>query len=162
MGRKLNGLLVRDKYDAAYSCKLSRHLASRPNVVDCAFRSHPPGIGRYVTSLNNLEDEYRTELLCYVMVGQLVAQARTGGWLRGDHSADLLSIWANGNAAQVDWLDRLQLRALSEKVALVFAGLPGFADSDSLAHLFTDGWRMDYRSPIVRRIYTACENELKR
>lgn len=106
---------------------------------------------------SNLDDEARAELLCYLAVGQLVARARTGDWLRTDHMVELLTIWQNGNGAQVDWLDRLHLGALSEKVALDFAGLPGFADSDSLAQLFTDGWRMDYRSPIVRKIYEACE-----
>jgi hypothetical protein len=50
---------------------------------------------------------------------------------------------------------------LSEKVALDFAELPNFADPASLAELFTDGWRMDYRSPNVWNIYAACKDELK-
>jgi hypothetical protein len=110
---------------------------------------------------SNLDDEARAELLCYLVVGQLVARARTGSWLRTDHVVEILSIWANGNGAQVDWLDRLHLGALSEQVVLDFAELPGFADSDSLAQLFTDGWRLDYRSPIARRIYKTCEDGLE-
>ena len=109
----------------------------------------------------NLDDEARAELLCYLAVGQLVARARTGGWLRTDHVVELLDIWLKGNGAQANWQDRLYLGALSKNVALDFAGLPGFADSDSLAQLFTDGWRMDYRSPFVGQIYSACEDELK-
>lgn len=108
---------------------------------------------------SNFDDEARAELLCYLVVGQLLAQARTGGWLRTDHAAELLNIWANGNSAQVDWLDRMYLGAQSGKVATGFAGLPGFADPDSLAQLFTDGWRLDYRAPRVQTIYAACKSE---
>jgi hypothetical protein len=110
---------------------------------------------------SHLDDEARAELLRYLVVGQLVARTQTGGWLRTDHVVELLSIWLNGNGARANWLDRVYLGALSEKVALNFAELPGFADSESLAQLFTDGWRMDYRSPSAGRIYSACEDELK-
>ena len=114
-----------------------------------------------LASSNNFDDEARAEFLCYLVVGQLVARARTGGWLRTDHAVELMNIWTNGNGARVGWLDRLHIAALSEKVATGFAGLPGFVDSDSLVQLFTDGWRMDYRSPRVRTIYSACTNESK-
>lgn len=111
--------------------------------------------------LSNLDNEARAELLCYLVAGQLVARARTGDWLRTDHVVELLNIWLRGNGAHTNWLDRVQLGALSEKVALDFAELPESADSNSLAQLFTDGWRMDYRSPIVRTIHAACELKLK-
>ncbi|MFM0416002.1 hypothetical protein [Paraburkholderia aromaticivorans] len=109
----------------------------------------------------NLDDEARAELLCYLVVAQRVALARTGSWLRTDHVVESLDIWLRGNGARASWRDRLRLGALSEMVALDFAGLPWAADSDSPAQLFTDGWRMDYRSPIVRAIYAACEARLK-
>lgn len=122
----------------------------------------PPGhCQTMLASSSDFDDEARAELLCYPVVGQLVARARTGGWLRTAHAVELMNIWAIGNGARVDWLDRLHLGAQSEKVAAGFAELPGFADSDSLAQLFTDGWRMDYGSPHVRTIYNACKNESK-
>ena len=110
---------------------------------------------------SNLDDEARAELLCYLVVAQLVALARTGSWLRTDHVVESLDIWLRGNGARASWRDRLHLGALSEMVALDFAELPWAADSDSLAQLFTDGWRMDYRSPFVGQIYSVCEDELK-
>ena len=109
----------------------------------------------------NLDDEARAELLCYLVVAQLVALARTGGWLRTDHVVESLNIWLKGNGARAAWRDRLHLGALSEKVALDFAGFPECANSQSLARLFTDGWRMDYRSPFVGQIHSACKGELK-
>ncbi|MFM0283173.1 hypothetical protein P0D75_34725 [Paraburkholderia sediminicola] len=111
---------------------------------------------------SNLDDDARAELLCYLVVGQLVARARTGGWLRTDHVEELLNIWLKGNGARTYRLECLYIGALSEEVALDYAELPEFANSESLAQLFTDGWRMDYRSPSVGRIYSACEDELKR
>jgi hypothetical protein len=74
---------------------------------------------------------------------------------------ELLHIWFSGNGAEADWREAAHLGALSEKVSLDFANLPNFADSAWLAKLFTDGWRMNYRSPNVWNIYAACEDALK-
>jgi hypothetical protein len=109
-----------------------------------------------------LDEEARTELLCYLVVGQLVAHARTGEWLRTDHLVESTRIWLAGNGAKANWSDRVRLGALSEKAARDFTGLPRFADTIFLAKLFTDGWRLDYRSPVVRGIHAACESKLSR
>jgi hypothetical protein len=109
---------------------------------------------------SNLDDEARAELLCYLVVGQLVARSRTGAWLRTDHLVESTRIWLAGNGADADWTERVHLGALSERIALDFSELPRFADAASLARLFTDGWRLDYRSPIVRGIYAACKSEV--
>jgi hypothetical protein len=42
---------------------------------------------------DNLDDEARAELLCYLVVGQLAARARTGEWLRTDHLVESTRIW---------------------------------------------------------------------
>ncbi|WP_421377163.1 hypothetical protein ACOCG7_05900 [Paraburkholderia sp. DD10] len=107
-----------------------------------------------MTYLSNLDDQARAELLCYLVVGQLVARARTSGWMRTDHVVELLSIWLNGNGARADWTDCVHLGALSEKVALGFAEFPMFADSYFLAQLFTDGWRLDY--PLTKCSQDLC------
>jgi hypothetical protein len=108
----------------------------------------------------HLDDEARAELLCYLVVGQLVARSRTGEWLRTDHLVESTRIWLASNSAEARWTERVHLGALSEQIALDFAELPRFSDAASLAKLFTDGWRLDYRSPIVRGVYAACKSEL--
>lgn len=108
----------------------------------------------------SLDDEARAELLCYLVVAQLIARARTGAWLRTDHLVESTRIWLAGNGADAGWLERVHLGALSETIALDFAEQPCFANAPELAKLFTDGWRLDYRSPTVRGIYAACRNEL--
>jgi hypothetical protein len=108
-----------------------------------------------------LDDEARAELLCYLVVAQLVARSRTGEWLRTDHFVESLNIWLNGNGGEADWLERMQMKSLSELVAMDFGKLPHLADEAKLAELFTDGWRLDYRSPVVRSIHVACETDLR-
>ncbi|TGP41620.1 hypothetical protein EN871_21755 [bacterium M00.F.Ca.ET.228.01.1.1] len=100
------------------------------------------------------------ELLCYLVVAQLIARARTGEWLRTDHFVESLNIWLNANGAHADWIERMQLKMQSEMVAMDFGALPHMADEAKLAELFSDGWRLDYRSPVVQSIYAACEREL--
>jgi hypothetical protein len=110
---------------------------------------------------NNLDDEARAELLTHLVVGQLVAQARTGEWLRTDHLVESTRIWLNSNGVDdADWTERVRIGTLSQLIALDFIGLSRFWHADSLVKLFTDGWRLDYRSPIVRGIHAACERQM--
>ncbi|NYH12978.1 hypothetical protein [Paraburkholderia bryophila] len=95
---------------------------------------------------NRFDDEARAELLCYLVVAQLIAQARTGAWLRTDHLVESMRIWLAGNGADANWENRVRLGVLSETIALEFAEQPRFASAAELAKLFTDGWRLDYRS----------------
>lgn len=111
--------------------------------------------------MRSFDDKARAELLCYLVVAQLIARARTGDWLRTDHFVESLNIWLNANGAQVDWLERIYFKSVSEIVASDFGNLPHFADESKLAELFTDGWRLDYRSLVVRSIYAVCGTEFR-
>lgn len=46
---------------------------------------------------SRFDDEARGELLCYLVVGELVAMARTGNWLKTGHLVELAHIWMNAN-----------------------------------------------------------------
>ncbi|MFM0005123.1 hypothetical protein PQR57_29450 [Paraburkholderia dipogonis] len=107
-----------------------------------------------------LDEETRAKLLCYLAIAQLVSRARGGDWLRKDHLVESTRIWLAGNGAKANWSERVQLGTLSERIALDLTGLPDFADAEYLARLFTDGWRLDHRSPVVRGIYSACVAKL--
>ncbi|MFM0178738.1 hypothetical protein PQR52_09745 [Paraburkholderia aspalathi] len=113
-----------------------------------------------MTESDGLDDEARAELLCYLVIAQLVGTARGGDWLRTDHLVESTRIWLAANGAKANWSERVRLGSLSEKVALGLAALPGLNDAEYLAKLFTDGWRLDYRSPVVCEIHTACVAEL--
>jgi hypothetical protein len=100
------------------------------------------------------------ELLCYLVVAQLVAHARTGEWLRTDHLAESARLWTDATGAPAGWLERIELGQMSAAVAAEFLPPYGFVDADLLMSLFKDGWRVNLPSPVVRRIYNACVAKL--
>ena len=110
----------------------------------------------------NHGDETRAELLSYLVVGQLIAHARTGQWLKTAHSVELLRIWENRNGPRFDWLDQARLSILTQEVAAGFLDSPESGDAD-LRMLFLSGsWHLDYQAPTVMRIFRACEATLRR
>lgn len=106
--------------------------------------------------LGDLDDEARAELLCYLVAGQLVAKARTGAWLSPRHIVELMEIWMLGNGAGEEWTEEFEFGLNSVEIAKDFLGVPDFAEPTMLAQLFTDGWRLDYRSPAVQDMYETC------
>ncbi|REE19874.1 hypothetical protein B0G71_2991 [Paraburkholderia sp. BL27I4N3] len=62
-----------------------------------------------ISPANNLGDDSRAELLCYLVVAQLVAMARAGDWLRTDHLVESGRIWCKANGARFDWQQRIAL-----------------------------------------------------
>lgn len=110
---------------------------------------------------SNLDRDARAELLCYLVVAQLVAHARTGKLLRTDHLVESARMWTDSNGAQGTWLTRSELGQASAAIAPDFLKVAAFCDSDSLATLFTDGWRLDYRCSLVRWLHDICDAHLQ-
>jgi hypothetical protein len=106
----------------------------------------------------NLDDEARAELLCYLVVGHLVAMARTDTWLRTDHLVESALIWVASNGADCAWSERAEFARASAGLASELV----LDDAVELARLFTDGWRLDYRSPVVQGIHRLCVAYLTR
>ena len=96
----------------------------------------------------HLDDTARAELLCYLVVGQLIAMARTGEWLRTDHLIESARSWLASNGAACEWPERLELAEASRVLAPNVLALPPFRDSRLLANCSrTDGdWITAYRS----------------
>lgn len=109
----------------------------------------------------NSLDDARAELLCYLVVAELVAMARTGEWLRTDHLVESGRIWCNATDARFDWVERVSLGQIAAELAPLVRETFGLTREQSLAPLFVDGWMLDRESPFVRRIQAACEGELK-
>jgi hypothetical protein len=105
-----------------------------------------------------LDSEARAELLCYLVVGQLIAMARTGTWLRTDRVIESARIWLINNGADCDWLERASLGQASVELALLFS--PEFQDPAALTRLFTDAWRLDYRAVTVQHLHRMCAAHL--
>jgi len=86
-----------------------------------------------------LDDEARAELLCYLVIGELVAMARTGSWLRTDHLVESSRIWLKANGATCHWQDRIALAGAAAELAPGILRTFPLATERSLAQLFADG-----------------------
>jgi hypothetical protein len=108
----------------------------------------------------NLDDEARNELLTYLVASQLVARARSGEWLKLEYVSESESLWLKANGGNCDAVERLRLGVESFKVASELLVFPVMKDLAFLTRMFTDSWRLDYRSPIVRSIFDVCAHHL--
>jgi hypothetical protein len=113
-----------------------------------------------VTIPYNLDDEARAELLTYLVASQLIGRARSGEWLKIDHLIESEQLWLKANGGNCDLPDRLRLAADSLRIASGVLVFPAMQDLALLTRLFTDGWRLDYRSPVVRGLFDVCTNHL--
>ncbi|MFL9892427.1 hypothetical protein [Paraburkholderia sp. RL17-381-BIF-C] len=107
-------------------------------------------------------DITRAELLCYLVVAEFVAMARTGEWLRTDHLVESGRIWCNANGARFDWQERISLGQIAAELAPRVRGTFGLTRERSLVPLFVDGWMLDRESPGVCGIYEVCAARLRR
>jgi len=114
------------------------------------------GSRHFVPDVPNLDNEARSELLSYLVVSQLVSRSRTEGWLTTVHLAELEQIWLTANGGRCGLADSLGLAKMSVVVAGRVWQLPPFRDAGFHAKFFTDGWRLDYRSSLVRCLYESC------
>ncbi|MHB9842093.1 hypothetical protein Q8F57_045825 [Paraburkholderia terrae] len=108
------------------------------------------------------DDDARAEMLCYLVVGELVAMARTGDWLRTDHLVELSCIWMHANGAHPEWRDRISIVRMAVDLAPDVLATSGLRTEKALAPLFTDGGRLDYRVPVVGEIHERCAARLQR
>jgi hypothetical protein len=108
----------------------------------------------------NMDDEARGELLTYLVASQLVARARSGEWLTPEHLRESETLWLKANGGNCDVVDRHRLGDESYKVASELLSIPMMKELASLTLMFADGWRLDYRSPIVRGIFDICVHHL--
>jgi hypothetical protein len=102
-----------------------------------------------------VDDDTRAELLTFLVVGQLLAYARCGEWLRTDHLIESCQIWLSSNGARCDWLERAHLVEASRDLAVRAQHLPLPRDEFGLLKLFNPqgGWFLDYRSPVVQELH---------
>ena len=108
-----------------------------------------------------LDGPERADLLCFLVIAQLIGHASTGEWLRTDHVVEATRMWLASNSAECDWLDRVKLAQTSAAIAPQFLVFPCFRDAKDIVKLFVDGWRLDYRSPTVRGMLDVCMEHLR-
>ena len=111
------------------------------------------------TKLDNAE---RADLLCFLVMAQLIGHAGTGDWLRTDHVVEAIRMWLASNSAECGWFERVELARMSVDLAPEFLVFPPFRDAKEIVKLLADGWQLDYRSPIVRGMLDVCTEHLRK
>jgi hypothetical protein len=109
----------------------------------------------------SFDDEARAGMLCHLVVGELVSMARTGNGLRTGHLVELAHIWMNANGARCDWQERVATARMAADLAPDVLAASSLTTEKMLVQLFTDGWRLDYRRPVVREIPDMCAARLR-
>lgn len=109
---------------------------------------------------SNFDDERRADLLCHLVIAQLIARVRTNEWLRTDHLVESRRMWSHVNGVSPDWFEGVRLGRTSEQLAMSIWAIELLHDVEELSKLFTAGPRLDYRSPIVRGIFDVCAARL--
>jgi hypothetical protein len=106
---------------------------------------------------DNLDDDGRVDLLCHLVVAQLVGRVMTGQWLEPALVVGSTRVWSRANGASPMWLESIQLGCLSEDVAAQLWCLKPLRVPGKIAKLFADSGRLDDGSPIVQNLRGVCE-----
>ncbi|MCC8397489.1 hypothetical protein LJ656_33585 [Paraburkholderia sp. MMS20-SJTR3] len=110
----------------------------------------------------NLDDDARAELLCYLLVSQLLARRRTGNWLSSNRLIERARRWLGLNDGYSGWFDRARLCALSEVLAADLEPQISIVASNRLAALFYENQRLNYRRPLTRFLHNICAERLRK
>lgn len=104
----------------------------------------------------HLAPQLRTDLLCHLVVMQLLARANTDGWAGADRLVEVIRAWSRDNVISIDWFESARLAHLSQQLATVLWMLEPLRSAGRLTKLFAVDWRLDNESPIVRKIRDVC------
>ena len=88
-----------------------------------------------MTEDNRLDDAERADLLCFLVMAQLIGHASTDKWLRTDHVVEAARIWAASNSADCGWLDRAKLARIAADIAPTLLVFPCFRETKELVKL---------------------------
>lgn len=70
-----------------------------------------------MSDVPTLDGQARAELLCYLVVKQLLAHVHRGRWLRPDHSVESIRIWLIARREYCSVFEGIGFGQLLEKVA---------------------------------------------
>ncbi|WOD13702.1 hypothetical protein [Paraburkholderia kirstenboschensis] len=105
----------------------------------------------------NLDLHARAKLLAYLVASHLLARQMTGEWLSVDHLVESTVLWLKANGGGADVMERVMLSARAHDIARGLENTLGSAVApDSVAALFCENLRLDFRSPVARDIYQHC------
>lgn len=113
-----------------------------------------------MTAPERLNDEARCDLLCHLVVVQLIEHARSGKWPRAAQIAESIRLWFGSDRVRTTRTEQVMLARTATALAPAFLQQPAFRDIATLSRLSFDIWRMNFASPLLRTLRAACATRI--
>ncbi|ACC73860.1 hypothetical protein PPMP20_29645 [Paraburkholderia phymatum] len=107
-----------------------------------------------------LEDGQRTELLCHLVVEQLLSRAGTGKWLELGRVVECIQRWTQTKGLAPDWMEGARLGELSGPLASDLWQIRHLRSTTRISSLRDLQGMPDSGSPFVQRMFAVCEARL--
>ena len=111
---------------------------------------------------DNFDVQSGADLLCHLVVAQLVVRVKTDQWAEADQVVKVIRAWSHDNEITIDWFEGVRFGYLSKQLATMLWILKPLRNMTRLGKLFTSDWEIDYESPIARGIRAVCSASLTR
>jgi hypothetical protein len=107
-----------------------------------------------------VESERRAELLCFLVVTAAASHSLTNEW-RVDHVVESCRLWLRRNAANMPWLERVNLGQLALRLARrdLFKAKVVIRQAHVQA-LFTGDMALNLSSTMVQRVLAICADAI--
>ncbi|MEX3936662.1 hypothetical protein AB4Y32_33645 [Paraburkholderia phymatum] len=127
---------------------LTRHIAP-------AFSGQQP-----VSPSARLDDRQLIELLCHLVVEQLLSRAIAGIWLIPESLVECIQRWAKMKGVSPGWLEATRIGQLSEQLAFDLWKIQHLRGPTRITRFFDVQGMLDSDSPFVERMCAVCEARL--
>jgi hypothetical protein len=105
--------------------------------------------------------EVKAELLCFLVLYEIVAFGATGTWLCTDHLVESTRVWLRCHDHQAHWYTRIRLSRLAADLAYqVIETCDLVAPQHGTPRLLTSDMQANFASPRVVVIYARCVKAL--
>lgn len=115
-----------------------------------------------MTAPDPFAHETRCDLLCFLVIGQLIEQAGNHVWLSPARVSARVRLWLGADHPGVTRADQRTLVRLSIGLASALQSQAVFYDQEMLARLSLEAWRLNFQEPLLAALRAACEDRIER
>ena len=131
-----------------------------PIITISTQRNPMPAEHNNMTAPERLNHEAQCDLLCHLVVRQLVEYAASHTWLRAAHVAESIRLWHGTHRTYATQVEQIRLARMAATLAPLFERQQTYRNAALLAELSFDIWRLNFRSPLLHAIRAACAKRL--
>lgn len=132
----------------------------QPTLTISTRRTPVPAEHNNMTAPERLDHEAQCDLLCHLVVRQLVEHAASHSWLRAARVAESIRLWHGAHRTHTTHVEHVRLARMAAALAQAFERQQTYRNAAILAELSFDIWRLNFRSPLLHTIRTACAKRL--